>query len=284
MEVETELDRLLEEVDWDLSSAPVDHFVAIPQGSDDWYSLRKKYLKMTGSEMVAALGLDPMTSRQALWRNKALGIEKPVSSYVQTKLFDYGKEMEPKAFDMMKRGFVPNAFNALAFPELRETGTWLFEDDHTMASTPDGLVYLYGEMVGVLEIKCPYLKQLYPCMSNDKTVNKDGARAKEAHYVQMQMEMLATGTANALYAVYTPDVMAIGTVELDEELAKNLFRTVKSFKDHNVAKKIEPGRMNSKNKKMLFSMIAKSNKFVHLYHMKKAKEGKDYDFSMEQLF
>lgn len=113
------------------------------QRTDAWFKQRRG--KLTASNLGAALGVSPYTSRRRLWR---IMREPPSPERFHNVACDWGTANEPNGImeyvaqtgnEVTPEGFVPH-------PSL----DW-------MGGSPDGLV---GED-GMIEVKCPYKKQQY---------------------------------------------------------------------------------------------------------------------------
>lgn len=120
----------------------------LEQGSEQWFQARAE-CAMTGSEVGAALGLCPFTSRYALYKRKTSGVhDLPTNVAMQ-----YGTEHEDEACA---------DFAYAAGVSIRKTGLWKLSpygdaDKYQLGSSPDRLVVdESGRTVAVLEMKCKY--------------------------------------------------------------------------------------------------------------------------------
>jgi putative phage-type endonuclease len=211
------LDGLLEAIKGNLLAVPTPYYFAhLEQGSEDWYRLRNNHMRLTGSEFGAALGIDPSTSRQLLWRKKFKPEEvKPHSEFTQ-KILNWGKDNEKTALAW----FRASGALGMVSRQVTETGTWVFEEDKRLGSTPDGLVFDDdGFLYAVLEIKCPYDQNVYAGL-----LDEENPYIKTHHYVQVLMEMRVTGAKKAYYVCWTPTCLVVAEVAYDVKLADNLMR------------------------------------------------------------
>lgn len=214
------LEQLLAQADASDSAIEPDHFASLPQGSTDWHTLRREVLELTGSEFAQAIGADENVSPSSLYNKKKIGSPTP-NAYVQ-KMLDYGTQNEENAFSELQR-WLPWIYKSKIL-KVVETGTWVFLDRQCrMGSSPDGLIYVGDELVGVVEIKCPYNQTPYPCL------DKDPPLVKPSHYVQIQMELAVTSSQWATYCVWSPKLSYICIIERDESFQKEVLQGAENF-------------------------------------------------------
>jgi putative phage-type endonuclease len=223
------------------------HFSSLEQDSEDWHTLRNTVLKVTGSEFAAAMGLSTFSSRQELYEKKVNNKQKPSSAF-QEACQQHGKDHEDEVFEIIRQ-LLPNELR------LEKTGTHVFVDSPDVGSTPDGLFKhsSTGEVMGVLEIKCPYYNNCakYSCLEEKP------ASCKLEHYIQMQMEMRVTDTQYAMYAVYShPYELYLGTLLYNEDDSDMIWKDVIRFKERCIEKKEKPLRFAKGEKLQL------QNRFV----------------------
>lgn len=214
------LTQLLSQAEEAEAAIDPDHFATIPQGSADWHTLRREVLELTGSEFAQAIGADENVSPVSLYNKKKIGSPTP-NAFVQ-KMLDYGNKNEENAFTELKL-WLPWIYQSKKL-KLIETGTWVFLDRKcSMGSSPDGLLYIENELIGVIEIKCPYNQIPYPCLELTPPL------VKPSHYVQIQMELSATSSQWAAYCVWTPELSYICIIERDEIFQEEVLRGAENF-------------------------------------------------------
>jgi hypothetical protein len=241
------LDALLADIDGKIEKTPTAfYFSRLPQDSEDWHALRNNHLKLSGSEFGAALGVDESTSRQLLWRRKRTPhLVAPFSDYT-LKILQWGKDNESVALDNIKKyyGRLEDWFDW----QIQLTGTWVFKEDPTMGSTPDALLFADdGMLEGILEIKCPFTRRIYPSL-----LATPYPFIKSSHYIQVLMEMKVTGVKVGYYVCWTPERMVVVQVPYNQDLADEVFYKCKVFKGFNLGiSPSPPPRMNAKEKSEL---------------------------------
>jgi putative phage-type endonuclease len=176
-----------------------DYFSHINQGSDQWIELREEFV-VTASEMAAAVGVDPFTSRNKLFGYKVDNRVPEFSEY-QRLILDYGRREEENGFKNAARVLKHLGYG------LQKTGLWVILADPRLAASPDGIIIdpVTNVMQGILEIKCPVSGALYAGLVN----TNEFPQIKLAHMIQMHAQMSATGTSFGIYCVYTPTEMVL---------------------------------------------------------------------------
>lgn len=147
------------------------------QRSEEWFKARRG--KLTGSNIGAALGLNPWKSAEDLIRQMVRehhGAESEFSGNIAT---EYGATHEPLAL-MDYFGKTGQLVD--------ECGFFVHPEHDWLGASPDGLV---GE-VGLIEAKCPF------GLRNKKSADLVFKTADEQphYYAQMQIEMACTPTAD----------------------------------------------------------------------------------------
>ena len=119
--------------------------------------------------------------------------------------------------------------------DVKETGLWLFPDGYLGAS-PDGLVYDKDELVGIVEVKCPW-------RLHDTKIHQTKEWAKWLDYIspsfmlssshpyyhQVQGELAATGAAWCDFFVWSPQQVLTIRVLPDETWQETLLPSIKRY-------------------------------------------------------
>ena len=144
------------------------------QRSEAWFKARRG--KLTGSNIGAALGVNPWKSPEDLIRQMVRDHHGAESEFTGNVATEYGTLHEPLAL-MDYFGKTGNM--------VEECGFFVHPEIDWLGASPDGLV---GED-GLIEVKCPF------GLRNKKGDElKFKAAADQPHYyAQMQMEMACTG-------------------------------------------------------------------------------------------
>jgi len=225
------LDYLLDRKDTEGIDA--DHFCGIKQGSEDWHRLRNEVLELTGSEFAAAVGADEGKSRASLYYRK-IGGESPTPSPYLEMMLAYGRDNEPVALEEA-RVLLPMLTNA---KNIEETGTWVFLDVRCrLGSTPDGIITSSTSChQAILEIKCPFKAPPYQSLKEPRPY------IKNSHYIQVQMEMMATSTDVGFYYVWTPEESILAKVKAAPMFQADVLQKAEDFILDHVRPKLPPKR------------------------------------------
>ena len=132
--------------------------VSMQQRTPQWHAARRG--KLTASNVGAALGLCPWTSRQQAY-NRAMGLER-----------FQGNDATRWGTDNEANGVL--AYSAHTGNVVDATGLHVHPTTSWLAGSPDGLI---GE-AGLLEVKCPYWRK------------KDGTRVHQTVPAHYYMQML----------------------------------------------------------------------------------------------
>jgi putative phage-type endonuclease len=148
------------------------------QRSKEWFDSRRH--KLTGSNIGAALGINPWKSPEDLIRSMVREYHGAESEFVSNIATEYGTLHEPLA----AMDYQNKTGNLVT-----ECGFFVHPDHDWLGASPDGLVNDYG----LIEIKCPF--GLRNKMGADLVFKS--AKDQPHYYAQMQVEMAC--------ALETPD-------------------------------------------------------------------------------
>lgn len=130
----------------------------VQQGTEEWKELRNNFV-LNSSEIGAAVGVDPFTSRYRLWKDKKGKTEKLETKSAINPACAWGNEKEPVArMEMTDFWFVDNPRLSLTHP-----GIAVYRKDTRFAGSPDDI--LIDKETGkktLVEYKCPFSGKVYP--------------------------------------------------------------------------------------------------------------------------
>jgi len=178
----------------------------IPQGSDAWFALRreiptascaKQIITKTGKIAAARVG----------YMNQ-LYAEAVVPEYAEDEItsiaIDWGNNWESVARE---------AYADITGQKIKEVA-FVTTDDGRSGCSPDGLVFLDGEIHSGLEIKCPF----HP---RNHIAALAAGKMPEEHKPQVHWSMAVTGSNTWAFMSYFPGLPPlIEVIERDEYTAK----------------------------------------------------------------
>ena len=121
--------------------------------------------------------------------------------------------------------------------DVKETGLWLFPNGFIGAS-PDGLVYINGQLSGILEVKCPWRLRYLNNLNTVQDVVKElpfltwplGLLRTHDYYHQVQGQLAATKTAWCDFVVWCPNnFIVIVRVDSDPIWERTVFQTIQNY-------------------------------------------------------
>jgi putative phage-type endonuclease len=184
----------------------------IEQRSPEWFKQRKG--KLTGSNVGAALGLNPWKTPEALIRQMVREYHGAESEFTGSVATEYGTLHEPLAqmdYQTKTGNFV------------EECGFFVHPEYDWLGASPDGLI---GQD-GVLEIKCPFGLR-----------NKKGAELifktaeEQPHYhAQMQIELACTQRNYCHFYQWAKSGDSIETVDYDPQWFEDNLPKLRAFYD-----------------------------------------------------
>ena len=166
------------------------------QRSAEWFEARRG--KLTGSNVGAALGLNPWKTPDDLVRQMVREYHGAEPEFQGNAATEYGASHEPLAI-MDYLGKTGNI--------VEECGFFVHPNHDWLGASPDGLI---GDD-GLIEVKCPF---------GLRNKTGDGLKFKSAYeqphyYAQMQVEMACTGRAWCDFYQWTTNGDYLERVEYD---------------------------------------------------------------------
>src|SRR5690625_200401 len=165
------------------------------QRSKEWFAARRG--KLTGSNVGAALGLNPWKAPQDLIRQMVReyhGAEPEFRGHAATEWGSFNEDGAQAEYTMETGRAV------------QETGFHVHEGLDWLGASPDGLV----GRDGIIEIKCPFGQR-------DKNPPKFKTAEEQQHYyAQIQIEMACTGREWCDFYQWAPHGSELETVHRDE--------------------------------------------------------------------
>jgi len=197
------------------------------QRSTEWFEARRH--KLTGSNIGAALGVNPWNTPDDLIRSMVREYHGAPPEFKSNVATEYGQLHEPLAqMDYQSRtgNFV------------EECGFFVHPEHDWLGASPDGLI---GDD-GLIEIKCPFGLR-----------NKTGAdlvfkTAEEQphYYAQAQIEMACTGRSWCHFFQWTKNRTRIERVDFDPDWFNNALPTLRAFYDRYLSEMDNPTHLEEK--------------------------------------
>ena len=159
------------------------------QGSERWLEARR--YRITGSRLAAILGHHPYQSANQQLKEYLSPNAKQFSTFARTAM-DWGTNEEPKARDAYIKWLSCKLGGAKV--EVRVPGLSVCPEAPWIAASFDGLVYVRGHLVALLEIKAPFAagkKQPYNLLPL-------------YYYDQIQLGLFLSGAPMAHFFVWSP--------------------------------------------------------------------------------
>ena len=186
-----------------------------------WHEMRRCRLTASNYGLV----LDAISSKRRMdyrVRDKLFGAE----DHTYLTPVRWGIENEKKALE---------SYVAQHHHDVKETGLWLLPDGY-LAASPDGLVYDKEELVGIVEVKCPWrLHDTKIQQANDWAKWLDyispsfKLSSSHPYYHQVQGELAATGAAWCDFFVWSPQQVLTIRVLPDQYWQETLLPSIKRY-------------------------------------------------------
>lgn len=178
------------------------------QRSKEWFEARKG--KLTGSNVGAALGVNPWKTPEDLIRSMVRSYHGAESEFKGNVATEYGTLHEPLA-TMEYFGKTSNF--------VEECGFFVHPDHDWLGASPDGLL----SDSGLIEIKCPF------GLSNKKEPCFKTAEQQPHYYAQMQIEMACTGRKWCDFYQWSKHGDSLERVEFSQEWFDDHLPALESF-------------------------------------------------------
>jgi putative phage-type endonuclease len=156
----TSEEALLQALGLEASGPQLQLAPTIHQGTQEWHLLR--LLRLTGSELAAAVGANPHCTPEQLVSRKLEALadflagrdpSHGFASAQQQSNMQYGSASEPLAA-------MSYFSSAPVGAQMQQTGFHIHRAHHWLGSSPDRIIRLPTGSTGLLEIKCPASKVL----------------------------------------------------------------------------------------------------------------------------
>jgi len=189
------------------------------QRSEQWFRQRRG--KLTASNLGQAVGLTPWGSPQALAAQLRKDVEPAEDA---DKPMEPKEPQEPKEPNVLKRKNPALAWGTNKEPNgvleyvsatgthVEPTGFWAHADLDWLGGSPDGLLGTDG----LLEIKCPYSRKVYP-------------ELPPYYYLQINALMEITGREWCDLFVWTPDALKCWRVRANPHAFGYLYHHYANF-------------------------------------------------------
>ncbi len=178
------------------------------QRSQEWLKARKG--KLTGSNVGAALGLNPWKTPEDLIRQMVRDYHGAESEFTGNIATEYGTLHEPLA-TMEYFGKTGNF--------VEECGFFVHPGHDWLGASPDGLIVEDG----VIEVKCPF------GLRDKKEPEFKTAEQQPHYYAQMQIEMAVTGRKWCDFYQWAKHGDSLERVEFSDQWFNNNLPALESF-------------------------------------------------------
>lgn len=203
----------------------------VKQGSQEWHDQRRG--KLTGSNVGAALGLNPWKTPEDLIRQMVREYHGADPEFQGNTATEFGQLHEPLAImDYMgQTGYHPE-----------ECGFFVHPEHDWLGASPDALI---GDNC-ILEVKCPF------GLRKKKGVELVFKTAKEQphYYAQMQMEMACTGREKAHFYQWTQHGSILEMVEFSQTWWDKNLPKMRKFYDWYLSELDNPAHLEVKEKEI----------------------------------
>ena len=206
------------------------------QRSDEWFELRKD-VRVTGSTVSKAIGVDSLKEQKLFVDHHVVGPTPPPSEFVQTAM-TYGTDNEINAVATLVGKVMPVLFPSLVFCE---EGAYVITDEDTggklLIVSPDGslregengIVDTTKKAVVSVEIKCPY-----SCSIDVASVYSS---VPKRHICQSLMEHEVLNSDKHILLCWTKTSTTVFEIPSDPELVKDILTEVKTCYHTDVIRK-----------------------------------------------
>lgn len=176
--------------------------------------------RLTASQCKEFVSVKSDSTMYNLIRNKLYEVRN-----ITTKEMKYGTTNEACAYKLYREFMTVKGY------EVKKSGFWVNPTYPEMGCSPDGLVYIQGNINGIIEIKCPYVLSSCPPLSIDVGLTKQQHNQfcsskvngklvlKKSHkyYYQIQMQMAICEVKWCDFIIWSPKGMYVERITYDEE-------------------------------------------------------------------
>jgi putative phage-type endonuclease len=199
------------------------------QRTKEWFDARKG--KLTGSNIGAALGVNPWKSPGDLIRQMVRDQHGAPSEFTGNVATEYGSMHEPLA-TMEYFGETGKL--------VEECGFYVHPEHDWLGASPDGLI---GDDA-IIEIKCPF------GLRNKKEPDFKSSTEQPHYYAQMQVEMACTGRKECDFYQWSPHGSHIELVVFDSQWWSENLPKLKAFYDWFLSEIDNPLHLEDKEKEI----------------------------------
>ena len=197
----------------------------VKQRSPFWFE-RRKDMKVTGSTMFQAIGLDGLKRQKEHFDSVVCGVQNPRSESVENAL-EYGKKNEINASATFVGKVMPLLFPGKYFCE-----EGFIEKNHSdgnpfMIISPDGSVRAGLDEISTIagvEFKCP--------------LNELHAKMPTRYLLQCLSEIEALEVDTLLYLCWRPDLSSLFKVKRNTILFNEAFQLAQNLYDKGIPKRL----------------------------------------------
>lgn len=182
----------------------------ITQRSPEWFVARVG--KLTGSNIGAALGINPWKTPEELIRQMVRDTHGAPSEFVGNIATDYGQLHEPLAV---------MDYSMATGNDVDECGFYVHPEHEWLGASPDGFI----GPDGLLEVKCPF------GLRNSTEPEFKTAEQQPHYYAQMQIEMACTGRRWCHFYQWAPNGNVLELICFDADWFNDALPKLKAFYD-----------------------------------------------------
>ena len=200
----------------------------VKQRSPEWFKARKG--KLTGSNIGAALGVNPWKKPDDLIRQMVREYHGAEPEFVGNVATEYGTAHEPLAlldYEMETDNTV------------QECGFFVHPEFDWLGASPDGLV---GD--AVLEIKVPY------GFRNEANPEFKSLADQPHYYAQVQIEMACTGRQWCDFYQWAPNGDSLESVAYDPQWFADNLPKLEAFYERFLSERDSPDYLEEKHKEI----------------------------------
>lgn len=199
------------------------------QRSKEWFDARRG--RLTGSNVDAALGLNPWKTPEDLIRQMVRDYHGAESEFTGNIATDHGQQHEPLAL-MDYLGKTGN--------QVDECGFFVHSEHDWLGASPDGTI----NNDGLIEVKCPF------GLRNKKDPEFKSAADQPHYFAQMQTEMACSGRAWCDFYQWSQHGDSLERVEFDPQWWAENTPAMREFYDWFLSEIDNPEHLEPKQKEV----------------------------------